>query len=191
MFTSIIVPTFDNYDQLADCVQSIHNTTENFELIIVDNGDKPLGYTDPVVRGMRAARGDLIIALNDDVTVEQGWQDPLLAEAAKGTWVFSPDHPTDQGKALGWFLCFSREGYIGTGGFDTQFTLWCADVDLFKRCLQYDRPPVRVAGPTPKHAYSTTTSHPDWQNLIKQWQQEDLAKYRAKWGSDPNVDKLR
>jgi glycosyltransferase involved in cell wall biosynthesis len=195
MFTSIVIPTFNNYSQLADCIQSIndHSKGHAYEIIIMDNGPQPLGYTEPMVRGMHAAKGELIISLNDDCLItEDTWLEPLIETAGSGAWVFSPDHPDEQNmKAAAWCLCFSREGYIGVGDYDLQFKIWCSDIDMFKRCEQHGKPVFRVEGSGGvTHQYSSTSSSPEIQDTVQRWQQEDLAKYRAKWGTDPNIDKL-
>lgn len=193
MFTSIVIPTYNNYSQLADCIESIeaHTRGHQYEIIIMDNGPQPLGYTDPCIRGMHAARGDLICVVNDDSAVTAGWLPPLLTAVEEGHWVFSPTHPNEVNmKALGWFLCFSRQGYMALGGFDPQFKVWCADIDVFKRCELHGKPVFKVEDSHVEHEYSQTTSKPEIQSIIIPWQQEDLIKYQAKWGSDPNRDKI-
>lgn len=193
MFVSIVIPTFDNYEDLGECLQSIKTYTKGYpyEIIIMDNGSQPLGFTDPTIRGMAAAKGDLIITLNDDCIVTKGWLDPLVKAAQNGGWVFSSDHPGEQDmKAAAWALCFTREAYETIGGFDPQFMIWCSDIDMFKRCEQAGHPVFKVAGSLVNHKYSQTTSHPDYQQIILNWQQEDLRRYTAKWGTDPNVDKV-
>jgi GT2 family glycosyltransferase len=194
MFTSIVIPTFNNYGQLADCIQSIndHSQGHEYEIIIMDNGPQPLGYTDPCVRGMQAARGELICVINDDCLVTEGWLPPLIEAAESGAWVFSPDHPDDQGRALGWFLCFSRQGYQALGGFDSQFLVWCADVDIFKRCEQHGKDVFRIPESHVEHLeYSSTTNREGVKEIVAPWQAADLQRYRAKWGTDPNIDKLQ
>jgi GT2 family glycosyltransferase len=193
MYTSMIIPTLGSYDLLADCVQSIHDHTKghDYEIIIMDSGNTPLGYVDPVIRGLQAARGELICVINDDARVTEGWLPPLLAEVERGAWVFSPSHPDEKNmKALGWFLCFSREGYMKTGGFDPQFEVWCGDIDLFKRCEQMGHGVFQVLESVVEHDYSVTSAREDLQDWIIPRQREDMNKYFKKWGTDPNLDKL-
>lgn len=91
---SIIVPVLDQHEMTAGCIQSIRTCTqEEYELIIIDNGSDP-PYTVPYVgfaackvirndtnkgfpaavnQGVRAASGDVIVLLNNDVIVTPGW----------------------------------------------------------------------------------------------------------------------
>lgn len=90
---SIIVPCYNKHDMTNECILSLLNTVqEDVELIVIDNGSVPeykppfsgfvetriirnennLGYPKAVNQGIEAAKGDMIILLNNDVTVTQG-----------------------------------------------------------------------------------------------------------------------
>lgn len=72
-----------------DCVASVRNNSEDYELIVVDNGsteDESWVKADTYIRfsenrgiapgwnaGMRAARGKYIAIINDDIMVTRGW----------------------------------------------------------------------------------------------------------------------
>ena len=95
---SIVIPCFNQHDMTADCINVIRENTQNFELIIVDNGSDPpisppftgfnettvirnetnLGFPAAVNQGIRAAKGDVIVLLNNDVIVTPGWANRLL-----------------------------------------------------------------------------------------------------------------
>jgi GT2 family glycosyltransferase/predicted SAM-dependent methyltransferase len=83
----------------AECIAAVRETTEDYEVIIVDNGSTPpiakpymgfvdvtlirnetnLGFPAAVNQGVRAAKGDIIVLLNNDVIVTPGWGDRLKA----------------------------------------------------------------------------------------------------------------
>ncbi|GIP31294.1 glycosyltransferase family 2 protein [Paenibacillus sp. J2TS4] len=98
MLTSIIIPTYKGLHLLQDCVQSIRQFTEEpYEIIVVDNasGDGTLEYCVqqgidfvslpsnrgfPVAcnYGMKLARGDCVLLLNNDIVVSHHWLANLL-----------------------------------------------------------------------------------------------------------------
>ena len=90
---SIIIPVLNQHEMTADCIATIRSTTEDYELIIVDNGSTPpitkpymgfidvtlirnetnLGFPAAVNQGVLASKGDTIILLNNDIVVTPGW----------------------------------------------------------------------------------------------------------------------
>lgn len=190
IYTSFVIPTYENYGTLADCVQSIKTHADaDYEIIIMDNGPVPLGYVDPVVRGGNAARGDLICVVNDDALVGPGFLPPLR-EAAQRLDVFSPwAENEDHVPLLGWFMCFTKEGWMRYR-FDRLFKVWCGDIDVFKRMKQAGHPFEKIKDSVVYHPeYSVTCSKPEIQSIIVPWQLQDIENYRKKWGTDPNEDK--
>ena len=101
---SIVIPTYNRWDLVKGCVDSIINTTDlsDGEVIVVCNGctdntpanvastyagknvysvywHKPLGYSKAVNLGMSAATGDVVILLNNDtVLMHPAWLELLL-----------------------------------------------------------------------------------------------------------------
>ena len=96
---SIIMPVLDQYEMTIQCIQTLWEHTTDFELVIIDNGSDPpfkppfSGFKEVVVirneenkgfpvainQGMRAAKGDIIILLNNDVFVTSNWTEKLIA----------------------------------------------------------------------------------------------------------------
>jgi GT2 family glycosyltransferase len=106
-FCSVVVPTRDRPDQLAECVASLATLDyprERFEAIVVDDGGAaalepvlaPLhGRLDMTLlerpaagnaaarnAGAGAARGDLLVFTDDDCVADRGWLRALAARAA-------------------------------------------------------------------------------------------------------------
>lgn len=100
---SIMVLSYRNYRHVRDCVDSVlASTCKDFKVYIVDNnsekavieaireryGSRPeveivensenLGYAEGNNVGIRLARSEFIVLLNNDTTVEPGWLEPLL-----------------------------------------------------------------------------------------------------------------
>jgi len=97
---SICIPIFNQHEVAKECLQSVVANTENYQIVIVDNGSKPaaifpehfgvgnniyirneenLGFPVACNQAIKAATGDTIILLNDDCVVTQGWAFRLLA----------------------------------------------------------------------------------------------------------------
>lgn len=97
---SIIILTYNNEKDLAECIPSIYDQTyKNFELLIVDNGSTDgtvefikthypeiklvetganLGYAGGNNIGFRHAKGDYIVVVNPDTFVDPGWLADLI-----------------------------------------------------------------------------------------------------------------
>lgn len=103
---SIIIPTLNGSDLTERCVNSILHSTlaGDFEIIVVDDGssddskarlgrlasvrfialDQNMGFPSAVNAGLRAARGEHAILLNNDTVVTRGWLERLLRPLALG-----------------------------------------------------------------------------------------------------------
>lgn len=97
--TSIIIPTYNKRGLLNECIRAIRQyTCSPYEIIVVDDGStdgteeycrqagltfikKPCnsGFPQACNMGMKLASGDVIVLLNNDVIVSNGWLNHLLA----------------------------------------------------------------------------------------------------------------
>lgn len=89
MMLSIIIPILNQHEMSTECIQAVMEGTIGYEIIVIDNGSDPpfyppfsgfneiqvirneenLGFPAAVNQGLRAAKGDVIILLNNDVIV--------------------------------------------------------------------------------------------------------------------------
>jgi len=96
---SIVIPVFNQESMTIECITAIRETTQDCEIIIIDNGSDPAfkapftgfiecrvirneenkGFPVAINQGIREAKGDIIILLNNDVVVTPGWADKLTA----------------------------------------------------------------------------------------------------------------
>nr|WP_275983948.1 glycosyltransferase family 2 protein [Paenibacillus hamazuiensis] len=98
--TSIIIPTFNQVELLRDCIESIiAHTPEPHEIIVVDNASTDgtaeylyslrhqirfrinpanMGFAGGVNQGLKMARGETLLILNNDTVVTQGWLANML-----------------------------------------------------------------------------------------------------------------
>ncbi len=164
---SIVIPTLEAAgDRVRACLRAIAATTaEPHEVIVVDNGSSPQGYTRPVNAGVRAASGAAIVVMNDDVEPLPGWWPPLRAALAAGAEVVFPrtvEGATREDFAA-WCFAFDRRAIdrfgVRPGEFlDTRFTVWFQDTDLLMRLRAAGSPPVHVPESTIRHALSQTVN---------------------------------
>lgn len=163
---SIVIPTYKRHDKLKKCLEALRlqipdKTT--FEVIII-NDDPHRGASAARNRGIRQARGEIVIFLDDDSEISSGWvkavvrswQDFKDADAIGGYVVTDPadtfcsrvnagifnwyqDQMQDGGYAQ--FLCTCNAGFRKkalqiAGGFDETFPgAYGEDRDLSIRIL--------------------------------------------------------
>jgi len=88
---SIIIPVFNKQNLTDKCLKTIEANTTDYELIIIDNGSAPAyqgpgfiirnekneGFPVAVNQGLRQAKGEILVILNNDTLVSPGWLDNL------------------------------------------------------------------------------------------------------------------
>jgi len=191
---SIVVPTLDaSSDRFQRLRRSLYEHTDvPFELIAVDNGKSPRGFTGPVNSGVRACSARYVAIINDDVEVTHGWWHPLKDAMQTGAWVV---FPTTLGFMRTDFAarCFvldrasmSEYAYSESDLFDPAFKIWFQDSDLYLRLVRRGKPPVMVESSYIRHELSVTvnTTSPQLRPWIDHVIDEDQRRFLDKWGSD-------
>jgi GT2 family glycosyltransferase len=103
--TSIIIPCWGQLEFTQQCIAALKNHTRpSWELIVIDNGSTDqtgvylagvrdmaavpvtvvsnatnLGFPAAINQGLRLARGEYLVLLNNGVVVTDGWLDQLIA----------------------------------------------------------------------------------------------------------------
>ncbi len=105
LLVSIVIPVFNRLDMTRPCIEAIHRETAagTFEIIVVDNAssdgtaeflateeaagrvrcirnEQNLGFAKATNQGIRAARGGLILLLNNDTVPQPVWLEAMLDE---------------------------------------------------------------------------------------------------------------
>ncbi len=191
---SIVIPTLDaTSDRVRGCSAAIQRTTDApHEIVVVDNGAPPQGFTAPVNAGLRAARGAYAVVMNDDVETLPGWWAPLRAGLDAGAAVTFP--LTIDGAMrpdfAAWCFAVSRsaldEFEVAPGEFfDPSLVVWYQDTDLLQRLRRAGRPPLLVPEAQIRHGLSQTvaTDDPALRAWIDQRIALDRAAFEAKHGA--------
>lgn len=214
---SIVLPTYTNTKEhlkiFWECLMSVHANSNDAEIILVNDGSLfseniekskslittlvehstnkgiPVSWND----GLKIARGEYIVVINDDITVTKGWLDKLrmALEDDDSNFVAAPGV---KGKQNGhgieenyqWYpgYCFmvKRATIDQIGFFDEQFSPFnFEDTDYWTRVL--------MAGKKLVRNYSTTITHHEGHVLhtlkYEQVSERNKKKFINKWGFDP------
>jgi GT2 family glycosyltransferase len=197
---SIVIPTLDAASgRVQACVSAIHRATGEvpYEIVLVDNGAPPQGFTGPVNAGLRAARGRYAVVMNDDVEVLPGWWPPLREALDDGASVSFPVtiDGTMRTDFAAWCFGVSRETLerfsVEPGEFfDPRFRVWYQDTDLLARLRDAGTPPVCVEGSQIRHGLSETVASDDPE--LKAWIAETVARDREAFvAKHPDVQLAR
>jgi len=182
-----VVPTLDvTSTEVRECLRNVKATVRvPHEMIVIDNGAPPQGFTAPVNAGLRAVRGRYLVVLNDDVEVLDGWWEPLSRALDAGNKVV---FPTTIGGGTRRFpaWCFAMrrdtldEFAVAPGEFlDRALSVWYSDTDLLLRLSAAGVPPVCVPESRIRHGNSRTVDleHPD--SSYRGWLHAQIASDRA------------
>src|SRR3954449_8951494 len=182
---TIVIPTLDAAsERVRACVSAIQARTEGpYDLVLVDNGAPPQGFTAPVNAGLRAARGRYAVVMNDDVEVLPGWWPPLrdaLDAGASVTFPVTIDGAMRTDFAA-WCFALTREAIerfsVERGEFfDPRFRVWYQDTDLLARLRAAGSPPVCVEGSRIRHGLSETVASDDPE--LRAWIAAEVARDR-------------
>ena len=173
---TIVIPTLDaTSDRVRGCLRAIAATTDvPHEIVIVDNGAPPQGFSGPVNAGLRAARTPFMVVMNDDVEPLPGWWEPLRAALDAGAAVAFPLTVDGAMRTdfAAWCFALSQAALLEFAHrpddfFDPSLVIWFQDTDLLVRLSSAGRPPVLVREARIRHGLSQTLSTPDPQ--LSEW----------------------
>lgn len=136
MKISIIIPSLPGYENLNDSAIEGFEDTKSLDVeleILLEEHDAPFGVN--VNRGLRKAKGEIIVVSNNDVTPLPCWDSWIISQAENGVVSFTP-RPD-----CGWLWGTSREIQESIGEFDEKLVNSYEDYDYFIRAhlLGYPR----------------------------------------------------
>jgi GT2 family glycosyltransferase len=179
---TIVIPTLDaTAPRVRACLAAIAaNTGVPHQVVLVDNGSPPQGFSAPVNAGMRAADTAYAVVMNDDVEPLEGWWEPLRAALDDGAAVVFPQ--TIEGGMRDDFAawCFAlaaptllEMSHAPGEFFDPSLRVWFQDTDLLLRLRAIGRPPRLVRESHIRHALSATVKSED--PALRAWIDQTIA----------------
>lgn len=134
---SIVIPTWNQAGLLAAALRSLrHQTYTDFETVVADNGSadgtaeqlakefpevrvlalgENLGFARATNAGLRAAKGDILVCLNNDVECEPDWLHELVAAL---------DRMPDVGSVASKMMDARRPGVVDAAGDSMSLVAW-------------------------------------------------------------------
>jgi hypothetical protein len=175
---SVVIPTLDGASrEVRECLRAVQATIRvPHEIVVVDNGAPPQGFTAPVNAALRAARGRHLVVMNDDVRVLDGWWEPLADALDGGAPLVFP--LTVEGRMrwefAAWCFAMRRETFEDMASephefFDPSMVLWCQDIDLRKRLSARGTPPLCVPESRIRHVGSRTVRVAAPHHALRLW----------------------
>jgi GT2 family glycosyltransferase len=183
---TVVIPTLDvTSERVRRCAASVHTATDvAHELVLVDNGAPPQGFTAPVNAGLRASSAPYAVVMNDDVEVLPGWWQPLRAVLDAGASAVFPVTVDGANRSdfAAWCFAMSREGieeHSHAPGelFDPRFRVWFQDTDLLERLRAAGYPPMAVPESRIRHGLSETVATQD--PALRAWIDAEIERDRA------------
>jgi|GEM_PF-880888 len=197
---SVVIPTLDAASvEVRECLRALQATIRvPHEIVVVDNGAPPQGFTAPVNAALRAARGRLLVVMNDDVRVLDGWWEPLADALDGGAPLVFP--LTLEGRMrwdfAAWCFAMRRETFerMASGPqefFDPSMVVWCQDADLRKRMSAAGDPPLCVPESHIRHVGSRTVRvgapHHALRNWVHAQAAHDTEVFRARYPEETSL----
>lgn len=166
---SIIIPNYNGKKYLKDCLDAINQIEKlNIEVIVIDNAsqdddfqwinqyknlyfkqlDKNYGFSRAVNEGIRLAKGEYVLLLNNDTVIEKDFVQELIKTIEKDSKIFSVsskmiayhnreliDDAGDEYSLLGWTK--KRGDGQSVQGFTTERRVFsaCAGAALYRKSI--------------------------------------------------------
>ena len=162
---TVVIPTLDAASaRVRQCVTAVQTRTDvPHQIVLVDNGAPPQGFTAPVNAGLRAVETPYAVVMNDDVEPQSGWWSPLRDAIDNGASVVFPltEGSWFRTDFSAWCFALSRAtmdqmSHAPGEFFDPAFRVWYQDTDLLTRLRVIDRPPQLVRESRVRHGLSKT-----------------------------------
>lgn len=190
---SVIVPLYycdpSLFLPINNCLMALQEHYPEFELIVIDDhspleiyhqwpitsyNESNLGFTKTVNRGLFLANGDVLLVINDDITVHRGQLDDALHFNPLETTIgIFPDTAATAGDYFGACWAMTRATYELLGPLNEHYRNFFSDTDYHDRALEAGVKIVTFDDIVLDHAESSTFKLLDKEALLN----DDLKRY--------------
>lgn len=126
---SVIIPHYPFNDEINDTLKKCETSLSHYDELVLVVNDK-IGFAKAVNYGLKLAKGDYLMVVNNDIV----WRTGDLRELCIPNVVTSPTVNSKDQKFWGCFFCIPRNIYEKIGGLDEQFEIgYFEDDDFIKR----------------------------------------------------------
>ena len=224
MNITIMTRVYNNLEITKSCIESIkkHTADMEYEHIVIDNNstdgtleylkslpwiklisnEQNNGCAKALNQGVKAATGEYIVNVDNDVTVGPNWLKPMvdLADKYSDVGIVSPGtreglldfdiesygkEYTQRMKNItadecgGWCMLIKREVFDKVGLFDEElFNMYCEDSDFFMRMREAGYRPIRTGASFIHHKSNVTLSKMPGK---VEFEKKRIAILRKKW----------
>lgn len=188
---SVVVPLYycdtSLFLPINGCLTALQEHYPDYELVVVDDcsplepysrwpvtsrNEGNRGFTATVNEGLRQARGDVLVVLNDDVSVRKGQLDRF--KGLEGLVIASPaDTASSDDDRFGACWGMTRETYARLGALDESYRNFFSDTDYWLRAKEAGIPVVKWEDVVLEHRESSTFRLLDKEQLLS----DDLKRY--------------
>lgn len=200
---SIIIPIYILDEEIKklteNCIKSIKDTTEDYEIIVVDNAS-PVKFPADIVnkenkgnavawnQGLEKAKGDYLVLCDNDVEVKKGWT--VMTEYADNAIVFPKSKLGDDNyygeRLAGFFWMMSRETFEKLGYVSEEYGIAnFEDTDYFMRAQENGVKLLTSPAKVWHKGRATCEKVPEVNEIY--YKNENY--YKRKWKKFPNLNK--
>jgi len=193
---SVVIPLYycdtDLFLPINNCLFALQDHYPEFELIVIDDysplepyhqwpitssNSENLGFTATVNRGMSLASGDIIIVLNDDITIQAGQLDRYLHLDPLTPTIASPaDTASSDNDLFGACWGITRSAYDLLGPLNETYKNFFSDLDYYERAKAQGVTIIKWEDIVLEHPESSTFKLLDKESLLR----EDAKRYHTK-----------
>ncbi len=179
---SIIIPYYESDPGKPEILQRLTDSLRGYDEIIISSNVKE-GYAIPINRGLRAAHGDYLVVMNDDLVLTRG----EVRSLCDPNFVTSPIVSGEKQDFWGCCFCLPRWVYERIEGLDERYRIsYFDDDDLMNELRNADIPMKAVEEVEVKNVDGggrTLHTFPDHNEFFI----ENKQRFIDKWGYDPQT----